>query len=104
MLRLKANPTFKAPVKIPLPGGETVEITIEFKHMTKDEYSAFIEKEKGAKRSDEDAIIDVAVGWEGVDGEFNTKNIHEFCQQYHGAASRIARTFVEELTQYKLGN
>jgi len=30
--------------------------------------------------------------------------VHEFCQQYHGAATRIAQTFIEELTQYKAGN
>lgn len=104
MLRLKANPTFKAPVKIPVAGGEPVEIKIEYKHKTKDEYDAFILAEKGKKRSDEEAIMDLAVGWEGVEGEFNAENLHTFCQQYHGAASRIAQTYIEELTQYRSGN
>jgi len=104
MLRLKANPTFKTSVKIPVPGGEVVTITMEYKHMTKDQYRAFIEQEKTKKRSDEAAIQDIAVGWEGVEAEFTPENVHEFCQQYHGAATRIAQTFIEELTQYKAGN
>lgn len=104
MLKLTPNPTFVAPVKIPVPGGVGVTIKVEFKHMSKADYAAFIQKEQDTKRSDEDAIMDVAVGWSEVDGEFNRENVARLCQHYHGAANAIAEAFIEQLTQFRRGN
>jgi hypothetical protein len=107
MLRLNPNPTFKAPVTIPQPGkDEGVKITVEFKHMPKDDYAAFIAKERDitTARKDEEVILDIAVGWEGVDAEFNSENVREVCRQYHGAGAAIVSTFISELTQYRRGN
>lgn len=103
MLKLKPNPTFTVPVVIPAPDGK-VTIKVEFKHMTKDAYQAFIKDEAKKDRSDEDAILDIAVGWSDVDGDFNRENLRELCQQYHGAATAIVETFIRELTQARLGN
>jgi hypothetical protein len=106
MLRLKPNPTFKAPVKIPVPGGKPMEITVVYKHMPKDEYAEFIkrEREMTTARPDEDAILDIATGWEGVDSEFTAENVKELCRQYHGSAAAIVETFIAELTQFRRGN
>jgi hypothetical protein len=98
MLKLKPNATFTVPVTIPAPDGDQT-IKMEFKHMTKDAYAAFVKAEKEKERSDEDAIMDIAVGWHGVEGDFNRENLREVCQQYHGAASAIVQTFIRELTQ-----
>ncbi len=103
MLKLTPNATFKANVEVPTPEGKQV-IGMTFKHMTKDEYNAFINDEKTKTRSDEDAVLDIATGWSGVEGEFNRENIRAVCQIYHGAATAIVQTWIKELTQYKLGN
>jgi hypothetical protein len=103
MLKLKPDPTFTTRVEIPAPGG-SVSIKVEFKHMSKDAYLAFIKNEGEIKRSDEEAIMDIAVGWSGVDGEFNRENVAELCQQYHAAPRAIVEAFIRELTQFKLGN
>lgn len=103
MLKLIANPTFLAKVEIPAPGG-AVSIKIEFKHMTKDAYAAFLKEDAKAQRSNEDTIMEIAVGWANVEGEFTRENVAELCQQYHAAPRAIVETFVRELTQYKLGN
>lgn len=103
MLKLKPDPTFTTAVKIPSPGGE-LSIKVEFKHMTRDAYSAFIKGEAEKQRSDEDAIMDIAVGWHEVDAPFSREAVAEMCQQYHAAPRAIVETYIRELTQFKLGN
>lgn len=103
MLKLIAAPTFTAKVEIPAPGG-AVSIKIEFKHMTRDAYRAFINAEREIVRSDEDAIMDIAVGWTGVDAEFNRESVAELCQQYHAAPRAIVEAFITQLTQSRQEN
>lgn len=103
MLKIQANPTFIRPVSIPTPDGPVV-IKVEFKHRDTDEYEAFIKDEATRGRSNEDAIMDLAVNWFNVDGEFNSENIAKVCKQYHAAAAAICETYIKELTQAKLGN
>jgi hypothetical protein len=103
VLKLKADPTFVTAVKIPAPTGD-IQIKVEFKHMTRDAYRAFIEQEADKKRSDEDAIMDIACGWQEVDAQFSREAVAELCQQYHAAPRAIVETFIRELTQFKLGN
>lgn len=103
MLKLIANPTFIAKVEIPAPGG-AVSIKMEFKHMTKDAYSAFLKADSEAGKSDQDTIMDIAVNWFNVDGEFTRENVDMLCQQYHAAPRAIVETFIKELTQFRLGN
>src|ERR1043165_3294652 len=103
MLKLRPDPTFVTAVKIPAPTGE-IAIKVEFKHMTKDAYLAFLKAEPEKERSDEDTIMDIAVGWIGVDAEFTRENVRELCQQYHAAPRVIVETFIRELTQNRLGN
>ncbi len=103
MLKLKPDPTFVTAVKIPAPTGE-IAIKVEFKHMAKDEYTAFIKQERENHRSDEDTIMDLAVNWFNVEGDFTRENLRQLCQQYHGAASAICATFIRELTQSRQEN
>lgn len=103
MLKIQANPTFMSRVAIPTPEGE-IAIKVEFKHMDIDTYAEFIQKEATLNRSNEDAIMDIAAGWSGVDGEFNRDNVAKVCKQYHAAAKAIVETFIKELTQAKVEN
>lgn len=103
MLKIQPNPTFMARVEIPTPEGK-VGIKVEYKHMDTDEYSAFVKKEATLSRSNEDAIMDIAVNWLEVDGEFNRENVAAVCKRYHAAAGAIVETFIKELTQAKVEN
>jgi hypothetical protein len=103
MLKIQANPTFNAPVDIPTPEG-VVRIKMVFKHMDTDAYNEFIKREAELQRSNEDAIMDIAEGWSGVDGDFVRENVAKVCKQYHAAASAIVTAFIKELTQAKVGN
>lgn len=103
MLKLQADPTFISPVDIPTPKG-TVTIKVEFKHRDTDEYEAFIKQEAALGRSNEDSILDLAVNWFNVEGEFTRENIAKLCKQYHQAARAICETYINELTQAKVKN
>lgn len=103
MLKIQANPTFNARVEIPTPDGP-VAIKMVFKHMDTDTYNEFIKREAELQRSNEDAILDIAEGWSGVDGDFTRENIATVCKQYHAAAGAIVTAFITELTQAKAGN
>lgn len=103
MLKIQADPTFTSKVSIPTPNGP-VDIKVEFKHRDADEYEAFIKDEATRARSNEDAIMDLAVNWIGVDGEFNRENIAKVCKQYHAAAGAICEAYIKNLTQARLGN
>lgn len=104
MLRLKANPTFKAPVEIRAPGGEVFKVTFEFKHRTQDALTEFINSAEWKTKTDAKAILELSCGWDGVDGEFGEDALRELCQNYHGAASAIVKTYLAELTAARLGN
>ena len=103
MLKLVANPTFHARVAVPTPGGP-VEIKVEFKHKTKSQYDALIQEWTETGRKYDAAVMDIAVGWSGIDAEFNAENIVEFGQQYHAGPRAIVEAYVESLTQAKSGN
>lgn len=103
MLKLQADPTFISPVTIPTPKGPVV-IKMEFKHRDTDEYEAFVKAEAALKRSNEDAILDLAVNWFNVEGDFTRENIAQLCKQYHQAAACICETYINELTQAKAKN
>lgn len=42
IFKIKADPTFKAKVGIPLPGGKTADVEFEFKHRTIDAWKEFV--------------------------------------------------------------
>lgn len=103
MLKIQASPTFNSRVEIPTPEGP-VQIKMVFKHMDTDTYDEFIKREATLKRSNEDAIMDIAEDWKEVDGEFNRENVAKVCKQYHQAAGAIVIAFINDLTQAKAGN
>jgi len=91
---LSANPTFKAPVKIGVPGGDPVDVEFTFKHRSKDAMKQFITEMKG--KEDVDLIKDIASGWE-LDDAFDTESLEKLNQNYPGAALGIWQVYVTEL-------
>lgn len=101
MLKLVAEPTFKAKVAIPVAGGESVEVEFEFKHRTRDELAKYMES--GNERTDVEAVLATVVGW-ALDDKFNKMNVERLLQNYHGAGRAIASKYYSELMALRLGN
>lgn len=104
MLKLKANPTFKLKVGIPVPGeAAPTVVEWEFKHKTKEELKAFLFGDVASKRSDEDSVMEITASW-GVDAELTKGNMELFLGQYHGAARVLVSRYAEELAGVRSGN
>jgi hypothetical protein len=104
MLKLQPNPTFKAKVSIPTPGGEKVEVELTLRHMTREGLEQFLTGPEAKDRSDEDSIMAIVSAWSGVDAEFSRDSVALLLQQYHAAGRAIVSAWVSELTQARLGN
>lgn len=104
-LKLIPSPTFRAKVGIPVPGQETLEyITCEFKHMTRDAFRVFSERVTAGDVGELESLMEMLVGWEGVDMPFSRDAVASLIQAYHGAAYVIAQDYARELTAARMGN
>lgn len=95
-LQLIANPTFKANVPIPIPGGNPVNVQFTFKHRNKDELQEFFDALKDNKE-DIELIMAMASGWE-LDEPFDKDNIEMMITQYVGSAVAILETYISHAT------
>jgi hypothetical protein len=100
-LILTANPTFKVKVAIPVAGGSPVDVEFTFKHRTRDAFKDFLEKLRD--RDDVEVIADIASGWD-LDDAFDADSVEQLTQNYLGSARAIIETYINELTNAKLGN
>lgn len=100
-LKLKADPTFKATVPIPIPGGEPVNVVVTFKHRTVVQLAEFEEWVEG--KPNREVVMSCVIGWE-LDDEFTPDNVDRLLDNYHGAARAIAKTYIRELAALRLGN
>lgn len=97
-IKLVAEPTYKETVEIPVPGGEVSEIEVTFKHRTRDDMKAFVDKAKDM--TDPDLVQAVVAGWD-LDEPFNDANVKTLLQNYHGAAGAIWHKYVTSLAGYR---
>jgi len=98
---LHPSPTFPAVVEIPLHGGGTQPVKMEFRHRSKDEVKALYEPAEG--RDDAKFILEMLASWE-LEDELNEASVQLLLQNYQGAGLAIHRKYLEELTQARLGN
>lgn len=100
-LKLQAAPAFEAPVKVPVPGQEKPTVVrFTFRHRTRKALAEWIAVKD---RTDVEAILEMATGWELSD-PFDADNVGELVENYHGAARAVFDTYVEQLAQVRLGN
>lgn len=115
-LNLTPDPTFKAKVSIPVPGGRAADVEFTFRHRTKDAFTEFMKAnensddldvisghEVAAGEEKTDAQLGVAVNWE-LEEPFNRENVERLLQNYSGAAKAVIGKYCEEVGQVRLGN
>lgn len=102
--KLTPNPTFKAKVKIAVPGQDKPEvITFTFKHKTHADFLALLNHGEN-KMQDADLISEIAADWD-VDGTpFSREALEQLFQNYHGSALTIVDTYHQQLQAARLGN
>lgn len=100
-LILSPSPTFSAKVKIPVHGGDDVPVEFVFKHRTGKQFSEWLKTLDGKEK--DKAIQEMVSGWE-LEDEFNSESINTLMSNYLGSFDRILSTYIEQITQAKLGN
>ena len=108
MFVLKANPTFRAKVKLPVPGADSQAIEFVFRHKRRSELKAFADD--AIRREDMDVIMDVVEGWSGVSGEdgavvpFSRDAVARLVEEFPAAGAAIVAAYIRELTDARVGN
>lgn len=100
-LTLKANPTFRAKVGIPVAGSNPVHVEFTFKHRTKSELDAFMKSRVDV--SDVDSVMAMVEGWE-LEEPFDREGVELLLENYAGAALALYLAYVDELLQAKRKN
>lgn len=101
-LKLVPDPTFKAKVEIPVPGG-SADIECEFKYRSKSDVAVWHDELVKSEASDPDALMTFLVSW-NLDDEFNAENVAALCAAYPRAAHSIMLKYARELGGVREGN
>lgn len=98
MFKLKPDPTFWATVSLSQPGGEEVEVEMEFKAATTSQVNTWKDREFA------DIVRDQLIGWRGMDAPFSSTALGELLENYPGAAAQIYRDYLSGLVGAKRKN
>lgn len=106
----KRNPpkTFKATIKVTVPGGEPEPIEFEFKHKTRSGLAEW--QANMAGKTDRELVPEFVAGWSGVigpDGDQVPWSVDEFVlltENYPAAALEIYAGYVRALTESRAKN
>lgn len=100
-LTLKVQPTFQAPVAIPVAGGDPVPVVFTFKHRTKSELQEFVKNRQG--QQDVETVLQMVEAWDLVEA-FTHTNVQELLENYGGAAVAIFQAYCDQLLGFKAKN
>src|SRR5262245_61090138 len=93
-LKLKPDPFFRAPVPIPIPGSDPVNVEMVFKHRTRTELDEWVRTREG--KSDIDTFMDMVIGWDFED-EFTKENADALIESRMGTAVAAYTVYLTEL-------
>lgn len=109
MFKLKPNPTFRADVRISVPGEETpATIRMEFRHRTMDAIKAWFDGNEN--RPVAEALDDLIVSWDSVTDDqgapvcYSKQGLAELLANYPAASSEIVSGYLRELTASRVKN
>jgi len=105
MFKLQPNPTFWAPVSIPVPHADNeAVIEIEFNHKTKVDLDAYLKLTAQPETKDPDSIGEIVKDWKGLDVDFNTDHLNTLLNNYPSAGRAILRAYIVALTEGRKKN
>lgn len=105
MLKLTPDPTFKLPVEITVPGAEKPAIvTVEYRHKDRTALADFVERYRDKKISDEDALDEVIVAWDGVDAPYSRDALKKLALNYPAAPLELMESYAKASTESRRKN
>ena len=90
MFTINPTPTFKLDVTIPSPTGGG-KVGVIFKHKGRKALAEFVKSltEEGSTRTDLDGLLEIIVGWDGVQEPFSKEALESLLDNYPAAAKAI---------------
>lgn len=115
MFKINPDPTFVAPVVIPVHGGEPQSLPFVFSHMNAEElenFYKFLESAnkkrprtvRGGLEQDADVLLKFTKGWQEADEEFSKSALISLISNYKGAAKAILSKWESEMHQAAVKN
>ncbi len=108
MFRLAPNPTFRATVRVTVPGAEPMPIEFEFRHKTRTGLAEWL---KGvSKKSDMELAREFVVGWSNVINEagdqepFSYDALQNLFENFHAASVEVYAGYLKALTESRAKN
>lgn len=108
MFKLNPNPTFKAAVKVTVPGGDPLPIEFEFKHKTRTGLGEWKKNLEG--KNDMEIVPEFIAGWSGVINEtgdqepWSVEAFANLCENYHAAVIEVYDGYLLALTESRAKN
>ena len=108
MFKLNPAPTFKATVRITVPGGDALPVEFEFRHKTRTGLAAW--QDGIAGKADRDLVPEFVVGWSGVINEtgdqepYSVDAFVKLCENYPAAALEVFAGYIKALTESRAKN
>jgi hypothetical protein len=103
MFKLTPDPKFKAKVLLTVPGKEKrVEISVTFNHKPKSQLQSYYESLKD--RKDDDSLLEIIAGWDGVDAEFSAEALQQLLANYPASAGELFEAYRINLIDSRKGN
>ena len=99
IFNIDPNPTFTAPVSLPVPGGSPVVVDFRFRHMDSDAFYAMLVESREKKESSVDFLARFVDGWEGdkINAAFSMESLARLVKNYPRTAMAIFRVYESEL-------
>ncbi len=105
MLQLVPDASFEVPVHIPVPGKDKdTIIRVKFKYLDREELKDYLESLGQEGKKDDDALLEIVIGWKGVSAEFSEENLRTLLRKYPMAAASFFTSFQKEALKAKAGN
>jgi hypothetical protein len=101
-LSIKAPATFAGQVKIAILGGGKETLAVVYRHKTRAAMKEFIAGL--GTRGDDDVLLEIVAGWEGLDAEFSADALHELIEQHPGAAAALLAGYFDAYAEARAGN
>ncbi len=106
--KLNPEPTFRASVPIPVPGGGSMALDLEFRHKTRAAlhawYDSFEGRDGDAARAEAECLHEVVAGWHNCEAIYSLEALTTLLENYPQAGGAILAAYTRELTGARLGN
>jgi len=100
--KLNPEPTFRASVPIPVPGGGSMPLELEFRHKTRAALREWYDSFDG--RTEAECLHDVVAAWHNCEASYSLETLATLIENYPQAGGAILAAYTRELTGARLGN